>query len=191
MLTDHTVTDHTVTDHVVTDHIVTDYVFTDHLVTDKVVTGPVAAVRAVADRVVTGKVPGHRAVTNAAMLCCRWFTLPAIFSLAACSRAAPPTAEQVQQAMHANASTFIQEAYREALEAHDIASIRDIINHTDYDITVADISKCEPSNTEEDTNPHWTCHVKGDITLNSKHYPIDNDIDFYYAADQHVWQMEY
>lgn len=116
--------------------------------------------------------------------------LPATLVLAACSRDVPPTLAQVHQAMKTSATTFIQEAYQEALQAHDMDAVRSIVNQTDYDIHVTDLSKCESSNTEEDTNAHWRCHIKGDITLNSKHYPIDSDLDFYYSMDQRTWQMQ-
>lgn len=114
--------------------------------------------------------------------------LPFLFSLAACSHDTPPKLPQVRQAMESNASDFIQQAYKDALQAHDIASIRSI-SQTDYNITVTDVSQCVSVNTEEDTSAHWQCHVKGDITLNEHHYPVDHDIDFYHNADEHSWQM--
>ncbi|WP_414499654.1 hypothetical protein [Zymobacter sp. IVIA_12111.31 C1] len=115
--------------------------------------------------------------------------LPMLLSLAACSHDTPPTKAQVQQAMENSANDFVQQAYLDALQAHDLASVRSIISQTDYAITVTDVAKCVADNTEEDTSSHWQCHVKGDITLNGHHYPIDHDIDFYHNLDERTWQM--
>lgn len=115
--------------------------------------------------------------------------MPMLLSLTACSRDTPPTLSQAQQAMESSASDFIQQAYQDALQVHDLTIIRNIISQTDYAITVTDVSKCSADNTEEDTNSHWQCHIKGDIALNGRHYPIDNDIDFYHNIDEHTWQM--
>lgn len=114
--------------------------------------------------------------------------LPVLLSLAACSRDTPPKLAQVRQAMESNASDFIKQSYQDALQTHDLASIRSI-SQTDYAIVVSDVSKCVAANTEEDTNSHWRCHVKGDIALNGHHYPIDHDIDFYHNVDERIWQM--
>lgn len=116
--------------------------------------------------------------------------LPALLSLAACSHDRAPTQAEVQNAMENNASDFIQQAYKDALQARDFASIRSIVTQTEYTIAVTEVSKCAADNTEEDTNPHWLCHVKGDITLNGRHYPIDHDIDFYHNVEERTWEMD-
>ena len=115
--------------------------------------------------------------------------LPLLLGLTACSRDRAPTQAEVQGAMESNASDFIRQAYQDALHVHDFASIRSIVTQTEYAIAVTEVSKCAPDNTEEDTNAHWLCHVKGDITLNGRHYPIDHDIDLYHSAEERTWLM--
>lgn len=122
------------------------------------------------------------------LFCRTCIALPMLLGLAGCHRDTPPKLDQVRQAMENNASDFIQQSYQGALQTHDLAIVRSI-SQIEYAITVADVSQCVADNTEEDTNSHWRCHVKGDINLNGHHYPIDHDIDFYHNVEEHMWQM--